>query len=63
MKSLICKYTTNTIDAKTTPLKVFMIDKSCELYCKYIKFITIKALTAKASNSSRYVYVKQTFYI
>ena len=25
MASLICKYTSNTVDAKTTPLKVFMI--------------------------------------
>ena len=32
-------------------------DKSCEVYCKYI-FMIIKVLTATASNSSRYVYVK-----
>ena len=31
-------------------------NKSCEIYCKYIKFMFIKVLTATASNSSRYVY-------
>ena len=36
-------------------------DKSCELYWKNIKFMIIKVLTATASNSSRYVYVKCTF--
>ena len=34
---------------------------SCELYCKYIKFTIKKVLTATASDSSRYVYVKYTF--
>ena len=57
MTSLICKYTSNTADAKTTPLKGFH-DKSCEFYCKYFKFKIIKVLTATASNSSHYVYVK-----
>ena len=33
---------------------------SCEFYCKYITFMIIEVLTA-TSNSSRYVYVKQTF--
>ena len=52
MTSLICKYTSNAIDANT------FHDKSFEFYYKYIKFIIIKVLTATASNSSRYVYVK-----
>ena len=56
MTSLICKYTSNTIDAKTTPLGFH--EKSCEFYCKYTKIMIINVLTATASNSSRYVYVK-----
>ena len=57
MTSLICKYTSNTIDAKTTLLKVFMI-KCCEFYYKYIIVMMIKVLSATTSKSSRYVYVK-----
>ena len=56
MTSLVCKYMSNTIDAKQH-LKGFR-DNSCEFYCKYIKFMVIKVLTATASNSSRYVYTK-----
>ena len=55
MTSLICKYMSNTIDAKTIPLQVFM--KSLVNFI-VIKFIIIQALTATASNSSHYVYVK-----
>ena len=52
MTSLVCKYTSNTVDAKTSPLKVVMIS--------LVNFIvnTLNLILSKASNSSRYVYVK-----
>ena len=31
---------------------------SCEFYCKYIKFMVIKVLTATVTNSGRCVYMK-----
>ena len=55
MTSLICKYTSNAIDARTK------LWKSYECYCKYTEFAIIKILIATVSNSSRFVYVKQTF--
>ena len=54
-------YESNTIDEKKNHTFKGFNYKSCEFYCKYIKFMIIKVLTATASNSSCYVYVKQTF--
>ena len=43
---------------KNNTFKGFFHDKTCEVYCKHIKVMIIKVLTATASNSSRCVYVK-----
>ena len=51
----------NTIDANTNKYSTLKgIHKSYEWCWKYIKFMIIKVLTATASNSSHYVYVKST---
>ena len=56
MTSLICKYS-QIQSMQKQHLKCFH-GKSCEFYCKDIKFMIIKVLTATGSNTSHYVYVK-----
>ena len=58
--SLICLYTSHTIDEKntTTPLKVFIISLVNVIVNIYIKLTIIKVLTATVLNFSRCVYVK-----